>query len=109
MTVPFEIYMLQTEVPLRKISLRYIEDKHRKPTTPREVEFAIITELDEEEVEEKLHEAQRYVRNPSITDVENTRLPPDSDELAFTKNAVCVTVSDPDQLYSLSMIDLPGK
>ncbi|CAB4374220.1 unnamed protein product [Rhizophagus irregularis] len=105
---PFEIRMLQTEEPLRKISLRYIEDKNSKPITPREIPFAIITDLDEDEIEEKLREAQRYVQNPSITDVENTRLPPDSDELAFTKNAVCVTISGPDQMYSLSMVDLPG-
>ncbi|CAB5395671.1 unnamed protein product [Rhizophagus irregularis] len=97
---PFEIRMLQTEEPLRKISLRYIEDKNSKPITPREIPFAIITDLDEDEIEEKLREAQRYVQNPSITDVENTRLPPDSDELAFTKNAVCVTISGPDQMYS---------
>ncbi|CAB4409795.1 unnamed protein product [Rhizophagus irregularis] len=73
---PFKIRMLQREEPLHKISLRYIEDKNRKP-------------------------------NPSITDIENTRLP-DSDELAYTKNAVCVTISGPGQTYNLSMVDLPG-
>ncbi|CAB4480226.1 P-loop containing nucleoside triphosphate hydrolase protein [Rhizophagus irregularis] len=103
-----EIHLLQAEEPLRKISLRYIEDENRQPVSPREVEFAIITEFDEEEIEEKLCEAQRYIKNPSISDVQNTRLPPDSDELAFTKNAVCVTISGPDQIYSLSIIDLPG-
>jgi hypothetical protein len=101
--------MLQTERQLRKISLRYIEDKNRKPVPPKEVEFAVITDLNEDEIEAKLREAQRYVQNPSITDVENTLLPPDSDELVFTKNAVCVTISGPDQMYSLSMVDLPGK
>ena len=101
--------MLKTEKPLCKISLRYVEDKNHRPIHPREVEFAIITDLNELEIEEKLREAQRYVQNPSITDVENTRLPPDTDELAFTKNAVCVTISGPDQIYSLSMVDLPGK
>ncbi|CAB4409799.1 unnamed protein product [Rhizophagus irregularis] len=82
-----EIHFLQAEEPLRKISLRYIEDENHQPVSPREVEFAIITEFDEEEIEEKLCEAQRYIKNPSISDVQNTRLPPDSDELAFTKNA----------------------
>jgi hypothetical protein len=101
--------MLQSEEPLHKISLRYVENKNREPIHPSEVDFAVITDLDELEIEEKLREAQRYVQNPSITDVENTRLPPDSDELAFTKNAVCVTISGPDQMYSLSMVDLPGK
>ncbi|PKY38052.1 hypothetical protein RhiirA4_450984 [Rhizophagus irregularis] len=104
---PFKIRMLQREEPLHKISLRYIEDKNRKPVTPREVDFAIITDLDEEDIELKLRDAQRYVQNPSITDIENTRLP-DSDELAYTKNAVCVTISGPGQTYNLSMVDLPG-
>ncbi|GBB95553.1 hypothetical protein RclHR1_02560013 [Rhizophagus clarus] len=103
---PFEIRMIPSEEPLRKISLRYIEDKNHKPTTPREVEFANITGLEAEEVEEKLYEAQRYAQNPSITDVENTRLPPDSNELDHTtKNTVCLTISGP---HSLFMIDLPG-
>ena len=102
--------MLQTEEPSRKISLRYVEDKDQKPIHPREVEFSVITNImDLAEIEEQLREAQRYVQNPSITDIENTRLPPDTDELAFTKNAVCVTISGPDQMYSLSMVDLPGK
>ncbi|RIA87067.1 hypothetical protein C1645_305159 [Glomus cerebriforme] len=83
--------------------------RNRRPVKPREVEFADIIDLDEAEIEEKLREAQRYAQNPSITDVENTRLPPDTDELAFTKNAVCVTISGPDQICSLSMVELPGK
>jgi hypothetical protein len=104
---PFRIRMLQSEELLHKISLRYVEDKNREPIHPREVDFAIITDLDESEIEEKLREAQRYVQNPSIDF--DTRLPPDSDELAYTKNAVCVTISGPDQIYNLSMVDLPGK
>ncbi|CAB4409794.1 unnamed protein product [Rhizophagus irregularis] len=103
-----EIRLLQAEEPLRKISLRYIEDKNHQPISPWEITFAIITELDEEEIEEKLYEAQRYVRNPSIKDVKHTRLPPDIDELYFTKNSVCVTISGPDQMYNLSMVELPG-
>ncbi|CAB4480229.1 hypothetical protein RhiirA1_498964 [Rhizophagus irregularis] len=103
-----EIRLLQAEEPLRKISLRYIEDKNHQPISPWEITFAIITELNEEEIEEKLHEAQRYVRNPSIKDAKHTRLPPDIDELYFTKNSVCVTISGPDQMYNLSMVELPG-
>ncbi|RGB38377.1 hypothetical protein C1646_755803 [Rhizophagus diaphanus] len=72
-----EVRTLQTEELVRKISLRYIEDENHQPVSPREVEF-IITEFDEEEIEEKLCEAQRYIKNPSITNVQNTRLPPDS-------------------------------
>ncbi|RGB38374.1 P-loop containing nucleoside triphosphate hydrolase protein [Rhizophagus diaphanus] len=101
-----EIRLLKAEEPLHKISLRYIEDKNHQPISPWEITFAIITDLDEEEIEKKLHEAQRYVRNPSIT--KHTLLPPDIDELCFTKNSVCVTISGPDQMYNLSMIDLPG-
>ena len=99
--------MLQTDEPLSKISLRYVEDKSRNPIQPREVDFAIITGMDVPEVEEKLREAQRYAQNPSIVNIEDTRLP-DVDELAFTRNAVCVTISGPTHTFSLSMVDLPG-
>src|ERR1051325_6663517 len=99
--------MLRTDEQSRIISLRYVEDKERNPIHPRRDEdFADITNMDEVEIEAKLREAQRYVQNPSITDVKNTPLP-NTDELAFTKNAVCVKISSPDQMCSLSMVDLP--
>ncbi|RGB38378.1 P-loop containing nucleoside triphosphate hydrolase protein [Rhizophagus diaphanus] len=104
---PFKIRMLQSEEPLHKISLRYVENKNREPIHPSEVDFAVITDLDELEIEEKLREAQRYVQNPSI-DFKNERLPPDNDELSYTKNVVCVTISGPEQMYNLSLVDLPG-
>ncbi|CAG8460533.1 2613_t:CDS:2 [Funneliformis caledonium] len=99
---PFEIRMLQTEESVSKVSLRYIEDKNRKIVVSKEVEYCNLLGLSESEVEAKLREAQRYVQNPSITDIKNGRLPPtDSDELAFTRNAVCVTISGPDQAYRI--------
>jgi hypothetical protein len=61
--------------------------------------------LDESEIEEKLREAQRYVQNPSI----NFYNKGFTVELTNTKNAVCVTISGPDQMYNLSLVDLPGK
>jgi hypothetical protein len=98
--------MLQTDEPSSNISLRYVEDKNRHPIPPKEVPFADITGMDVAEVEEKLRKAQRYVQNPSIVSTE-ARLP-EEDELAFTRNAVCVTISGPSQTFSLSMVDLPG-
>ncbi|CAB5395673.1 unnamed protein product [Rhizophagus irregularis] len=82
------------------------KNKNREPIHPSEVDFAVITDLDELEIEEKLREAQRYVQNPSIN-FKNERLPPD-DELSYTKNVVCVTISGPEQMYNLSLVDLPG-
>ncbi|CAI2173238.1 12815_t:CDS:2 [Funneliformis geosporum] len=107
-TTPFEIRMLQTEEPIRKITLRYIEDRNRNAIRPREVEFADIAKLSNKEIENKLREAQRYVQNPSIRDIKSRLPEPSNDELAFTKNAVCLTIGGPTQQYSLSLVDLPG-
>ncbi|CAI2165967.1 17593_t:CDS:2 [Funneliformis geosporum] len=109
MTTPFEIRLLQTEEPIRKITLHYIEDCDRKAIQLREVEFADITNSNQMDIENKLREAQRYLQNPSIRDI-NSRLPndPSDDELPITKNTVCITIGGPKQNYSLSMVVLPG-
>ncbi|CAI2166175.1 6986_t:CDS:2 [Funneliformis geosporum] len=108
-STPFEIRMLQTEEPIRRITLRYIEDRNRRAIPPREVEFADITNSSKADIEKKLRDAQRYLQNPSIRDIKSM-LPadPSNDELPFTKNAVCLTIGGPTQKYSLSMVDLPG-
>ncbi|GBB98741.1 hypothetical protein RclHR1_03300021 [Rhizophagus clarus] len=106
---PFEIRMIPSREPLRKISLRYVEDKNRKPTTPREIEFANIMDLEEEEIEEKLREAQRYALNPSINFKNKIKGSlPHTDELPYTKNTVCIIISGPDRKYDLCLVDLPG-
>ncbi|GBB98740.1 hypothetical protein RclHR1_03300020 [Rhizophagus clarus] len=61
--------MLQSEEPLHKISLCYVEDRNREPIRPKEVDFAIITDLDKSEIEKKLREAQRYAQNPTTSDI----------------------------------------
>ncbi|CAG8602664.1 12746_t:CDS:2 [Funneliformis caledonium] len=108
-TTPYEICILQTEEPIRKITLRYIEDSNRSVIQPREVEFADITSSSKMDVENKLRDAQRYVQNPSIIDI-NSQLPndPNNDELPFTKNSVCITIGGPSQNYGLSMVILPS-
>ncbi|CAG8520927.1 15958_t:CDS:2 [Acaulospora colombiana] len=106
---PFEIRMLQTETPMRRISLRYVEDSLQSRIPSREIEFADILGLEDDAIEAKLREAQRYLQNPSIRDVHATNLPNnDHDELKFTKNTVCVTIGHPNIKYSLDMVDLPG-
>ncbi|CAG8541971.1 4772_t:CDS:2 [Funneliformis caledonium] len=75
-TSPYEICIHQTEEPTRKITLRYIEDSNRRVIQPRVVEFADITNSSKMDVENKLRDAQRYVQNPSISDI-NSQLPND--------------------------------
>ncbi|CAI2163221.1 966_t:CDS:2 [Funneliformis geosporum] len=105
---PFEIHMIQSEEPIRKITLRYVEDRNHMEITPREVEFADLTNSYRSDIERKLRDAQRYAQNPSIKDIK-TRLPePNHDELPFTKNAVCLIIGGPAQYYNISLVDLPG-
>ncbi|CAG8691785.1 7427_t:CDS:2, partial [Funneliformis mosseae] len=105
---PFEIHMIQSGEPIRKITLRYIEDKNHRPMTSREVEFADLTNSYKSEFEKKLRDAQRYVLNPSIKDIKSRLPEPNNDELSFTKNAVCLTIGGPAQNYNFSLVDLPG-
>jgi len=69
---------------------------------------AVIT--DKSRVEERIRRAQRAILNPSIG-YEAFLLGPDEDpeekELSFSKNSVCLELSDPD-LTDLSFCDLPG-
>ncbi|CAJ0769461.1 12427_t:CDS:2, partial [Entrophospora sp. SA101] len=107
---PFEIRMMQTQEPIRRISLRYVENSKRIATSPSEIDFCDILDMEHEKIEDKLREAQRYVLNPSIK-VQDSPISDtlgNKDELMFTRNAICVTIGDPNQKFSLAMVDLPG-
>nr|CAG8563722.1 10111_t:CDS:2 [Entrophospora candida] len=102
--------MMQTQEPIRRISLRYVENSKRIATSPNEIDFCDILDMESEKIEEKLREAQRYVLNPSIK-VQDSPISDtlgNKDELMFTRNAICVTIGDPNQNFSLAMVDLPG-
>ena len=69
---------------------------------------AVIT--DKSCVEERIRRAQRVILNPT-TNSEHFLSGPDGDpdtmELSFSKNCVCLEISGPD-LTDLSFCDLPG-
>jgi len=70
---------------------------------------AVIT--DKSNVEERIRRAQRAILNPSTsyeTFLSGPDGDPDTKELSFSKNCVCLELSGPD-LTDLSFCDLPGK
>jgi len=92
------------------VTLRKTVDKHGKELGIAENITFGSTITDKSHVEERIRRAQRATLNPS-TSYETFLSGPDSDpetrELGFSKNCVCLELSGPD-LTDLSFCDLPG-
>ncbi|KAG6830083.1 hypothetical protein H0H87_009296 [Tephrocybe sp. NHM501043] len=90
-----------------RISLRIVTGDGQYPTT----QFGpLIT--DRKDVEIWIRRAQAAILNPNVAETEfltktEKELKKSSNALQFSKNVVCVHVSDPD-LTDLSFVDLPG-
>ena len=85
-------------------------DKNGQPLGVAEnVPFGTVI-TDKKDVEERIRRAQRAILNPSTryeTFLKGPDEDPDTRELSFSKNCVCLELSGPD-LTDLSFCDLPG-